>query len=663
MITAVLLLVGVSGCADEENAKLNFYLVSQPGAASPFCSQSASTTTRLATGTYTLRLSFMRRDGADGPFYQRTMRKKYKLVCDRIIKPGESFDFQVPTSQGETLTMRLDAFQRASKTGPFQLAYSGQKERADLNSEDLAVLLRGADQLSCADSMSTPRAFHSATLLPNGKVLVLGGLTAEASGNVDKLHTDDTEVAYATASAELYDPDTMQFTTLSASLPGERAFHQAVLLPSLMAGPYEVLLIGGVSPASKGAAAFRLKAGSATSINYPFLISPHETAVAAEAALVTISRSGALTYKALTGLPKLMFPRAVLSPGGKQLVVAGGGSAYTATGTSRGFTQAKAAVVVSLRSKTERGGKDPAVQAQTQLKRTRVGHAMAPLGGGKYAVIGGTMDGPGPCGTPPQSGCDSSWEAKNAGEAISMISGTASAALMTFSGGAPEASGWHSLTPLGVKDGQTTAPTKVLLSGGYLLGREGDNLRSVNTKDPKTYPLMQLASGSPSAVTSIITTPNGAFKGGGYNATTTLADGSALLSGGNVNSNFIKDAPCNQFTSPFCAYDQVATYALNAGVAELRSTTVKRMTIGRFGHQVTRLMDNSVLFTGGVTIRKEQNTNGQDVYVAVLTGFTEAYNPRLGGPFEDPFDRPAGKDYDEAKGKPAGTTTCGDQEE
>ena len=670
MITTVILVAaGGFACSGEENLKLSLYLVQQPGSATPYCSQTASTTARLATGTYTLRLSFMRRAMNAGAISPTRLRKGYELVCDRIVKPGEALDFQVPAATAGRLTMRLEAFQRANSAAAFQLAYSGQMEAVDLTREDMALLLRPTDQLSCADAMGTARAFHSATLLPDGQVLLLGGLVAESSGKGDKLHTDDTEAAYATGSAELYNPDTMTFTALSGALTVQRAFHQAVLLPSPPQGPYEVLVMGGVTPETQGGIAFRLKAGSSASINYPFLISPHEKAKAAEAALVTITPSAttggapSLTYKALTGIPKLMFPKVAIAPGGNQLLVAGGASAYAELGTGRGFTPAAAAVLIQLKGAADRGGKDPAVVAQTKLSRTRVGHAVTALGDNNYAAIGGTMDGPGPCGTPPQSGCDSDWEKNNVGELLTAGSGGASAKLMTFSGGAPEASGWHTLTPLGIKDGQTTAPTRALLAGGYLLGREGDKLRSVNSQTPKTYPLMQLTDGTSVAVTNIITSPTGAFKGGGYHAATALADGSVMLSGGNVNSNFVKAAPCDKVTSPFCAYDQLSTYSLVSGTASLRTATTKTMTMGRFGHQATRLMDNSVLFTGGVTLRKEKSSSGQEIYAVVLTNFAEAHNPRLGGPAEDPFDRPAGKDYDTVKGMAPGTSTCGLQEE
>ena len=72
---------------------------------------------------------------------------------------------------------------------------------------------------SVTGSMSVPRAFHSLTLLPTGKVLVAGG--------------GDT-------SAELYDPETGQWTpTGSMSIP--RFGYTATLLPT-----GEVLVVGGI---------------------------------------------------------------------------------------------------------------------------------------------------------------------------------------------------------------------------------------------------------------------------------------------------------------------------------------------------------------------------------------------------------------------------------
>ena len=72
--------------------------------------------------------------------------------------------------------------------------------------------------------MTVPRKAHTATLLPNGKVLVAGG---------------DSPTGSALASAELYDPNAGTFTA-TASMTVARDFHTATLLSSGM-----VLIAGG----------------------------------------------------------------------------------------------------------------------------------------------------------------------------------------------------------------------------------------------------------------------------------------------------------------------------------------------------------------------------------------------------------------------------------
>src|SRR5437773_277270 len=75
-------------------------------------------------------------------------------------------------------------------------------------------------------SLHTGRYFHTATLLPNGKVLVAGGSTGFPGGML-------------LASAELYDPASGNWTD-TGNLASARWLHAATLLPN-----GKVLVVGG----------------------------------------------------------------------------------------------------------------------------------------------------------------------------------------------------------------------------------------------------------------------------------------------------------------------------------------------------------------------------------------------------------------------------------
>ena len=84
--------------------------------------------------------------------------------------------------------------------------------------------------------MSTSRAFHSATRLGNGQVLIAGGATI-ATFAYPSYHTTVTPLA----TAELFDPTTLDFSNIG-NMTTSRAWHTATML-----GNGNVLVVGGVN--------------------------------------------------------------------------------------------------------------------------------------------------------------------------------------------------------------------------------------------------------------------------------------------------------------------------------------------------------------------------------------------------------------------------------
>ena len=105
-----------------------------------------------------------------------------------------------------------------SKVSPVSSGADGHSEKP---MQGVKVFIAG--QWSPAASMNTPRAFHTATLLSSGKILVTGG----ANGST------------ALASAELYDPSG-NIWLFAGNMGAARGEHAATLLPS-----GKVLVTGG----------------------------------------------------------------------------------------------------------------------------------------------------------------------------------------------------------------------------------------------------------------------------------------------------------------------------------------------------------------------------------------------------------------------------------
>jgi hypothetical protein len=101
--------------------------------------------------------------------------------------------------------------------------------------------------------LAQSRAFHTATTLPNGQILIAGGLKPSTSGDAAS-----GDMYYIDGTVEVYDPPTGTFISFmnEPGPPTPRAFHTAFLLPDKHDGTYQVALVGGVSTKTPSMAAF-----------------------------------------------------------------------------------------------------------------------------------------------------------------------------------------------------------------------------------------------------------------------------------------------------------------------------------------------------------------------------------------------------------------------
>ena len=105
-----------------------------------------------------------------------------------------------------------------------------------------AVVLTDAGFRMLNTSTLVPRISHTATLLPHGKVLIVGGTKCDVNGCSFDLLRQSVPFDRLLSSAELYDPTSETFSA-TGSMSIARAFHSATLLNN-----GTVLVTGGLSP-------------------------------------------------------------------------------------------------------------------------------------------------------------------------------------------------------------------------------------------------------------------------------------------------------------------------------------------------------------------------------------------------------------------------------
>ena len=232
------------------------------------------------------------------------------------------------TSAGLTLGMSTRAL---STSVPAGSVISESPTAGSRLSPGTAVnLVISSPFLPLSATMTTPRAYHTATLLPNGRVLISGGLTGVAASVLNAV--------------EVYDPGTEGFSALTRTMNIARFVHAATLLPN-----GQVLITGGDDNG---------QTGSIRALNSAELYDPVANAFTTLNATMTTARVG---------------HTATLLPNGQVLIAGGDQNSSTPFSTAELY--------------------DPVAQTFTALTATltspRAGHTATLLADGQVLLTGG----------------------------------------------------------------------------------------------------------------------------------------------------------------------------------------------------------------------------------------------------------------------------------
>jgi hypothetical protein len=159
-------------------------------------------------------------------------RVKKNANFDRLGRGGHPLGIDkpkiAPNSRRRRATMKR--FRTASCAATFfalAVTFGVNAQNATCGNKNHYILGYAHTPWIATGNLNVARSFHTATLLPDGRVLVAGGLTSIPNG------------AALLDSAELYDPAIGSWTT-TTSLTRRRSGHTATLLPS-----GQVLAVGG----------------------------------------------------------------------------------------------------------------------------------------------------------------------------------------------------------------------------------------------------------------------------------------------------------------------------------------------------------------------------------------------------------------------------------
>jgi hypothetical protein len=577
----------------------------EPGADDPSVSSSGATLLRLS----------VRKHGSNDP--------TGTFLCDSLFKvPSKSaIDLKLPVKGQSALDLYAEAFVEvmdgdSATAGNFRRVATGSLLDVSLTDKTFGpIRLYPVQKFRCVGAnMIHPRAFHTATRLPNGQVLFLGGATADATGSSD---TPTGHLLFITGAAEIYDPSDGTFKAVAESAqsatpsPVPRAFHQAFYLGDNGSGgpPYNVLLIGGVTSID-GTSDNPVLGPTNSGVGGPRLV-PFDTSRPVPSPLPAIGAAAEMvsydpTTLTVTRMPVTGLAAAAFLAGTPLSDAMGNADGFLVAGGVTYGDPLESTTPVPLSVEVQRGSEQ--MPRTTDLTAGRIGPGLAQLNDDSALLWGGGLTG-------------------GAAQA-EIITGLNAANMPTSSSLALPSVPVTQFNTATLVDAMNA---KVLVTGGFQVDTAGNAAQPPDAVQSVQLITVDIAgrtvtnAGVPfggTFVSDASTCSNSArYRPAGWESAITLPGGRGVLITGGAPT-FDTNRKCNDCesgskpTTLLCSSKQAALYGSDGKL----SPAPDSLQVSRYGHTSTLLPDGTALIAGGYTLAP----NTADVRLAPDA---EVYNP------------------------------------
>lgn len=458
-----------------------------------------------------------------------------------------------------------------------------------------------------ASGMVAPRAFHSATALPGGEVVVYGGVeTGVVAGISDSMGVIDT--------VEIYDPAKAAFQTVSVSGKGPlaRAFHQVAVL-SATDTQVKLMVFGGVT-APRGRQVL-----TTPITNAPLRLAPCGEAAPAGPELLTLKYDAGkwtVTSEAVAQTDTAAFSGMTSLPQGGLVSIAGSKFTSTPPCTTSIFVDLlKPTAGTAVQKAVAWSGASGEVFGSASFTSGFLAPSLTALSKNTALALGGSWPASSTM-TPPMTALVLTGlpDAPAAQTAMSQsVSGVATA--------------FHTATRIGGPlDTSPAFPIDVLVTGGFQMTDSATPSPGQPPAAASAVRIYTVASATSTPTQKLVTpylpgtcgSTKPHYRPAAYEAASATASGRrVVITGGSATQvSGCNDCETASDTSLLCTLTQSSLYDSTSGSLQ----QLPPMAVARFGHQQTLLQDGGILVTGGLTRKLGQTTE--------VTSEAEIYNPR-----------------------------------